>query len=179
MLKGIINTKNFSHIVALACLVTLILTPIAAVYFLTDINAFANLAQRNLALPIQWQSVTDTQWYGMWLLTGLYLSIGLCSLYFLRKAFVNFAKGEFFSQSNSRNLRLFSILLFIQAAAKPVHFALSSILLSYNHPPGQKMLSIAFGSHEIKVIVLAMILWVISDLLIKGGEIENENRQFV
>lgn len=171
--------RHFSLLVAWICLVTVVLAPVAAFFFLLNIDAFATLAKRNLDLPILWQSVSAEQWYSLWLLTTLYLAIGLAGLYFLRRAFINFAKGEFFNPSNSRDLRLFSILLFAQAVANPLHFALSSVLMSWNHPAGQKMLSISLGSGEAKVIVLAMILWVVSDLLIKGGEIENENKQFI
>ncbi|MBU2985477.1 hypothetical protein KO528_08940 [Saccharophagus degradans] len=83
---------------------------------------------------------------------------GVIGLYFLRRAFSNFAKGELFTLSNSRDLKLFSIFLFIQTLAKPLHFSLTSILLSMNHPAGQKMLSVSLGSGEIKVFSLAMIL---------------------
>jgi actin-like ATPase involved in cell morphogenesis len=48
-----------------------------------------------------------------------------------------------------------------------------------NHPAGQKILSISFGSDEIKVIALAMILWVMSDLLVIGNKLDSENKQFV
>lgn len=172
-------TRYFSLLIAWGCTAILVLAPIIALFFLLDVDAFATLAQRTLGLPIQWQSVTSMQWYGLWLLTALYLAIGLGGLYFLRRAFANFAKGELFNQDNSHDLRLFSIFLFAQALAKPLHFALSSVLLSLNHPAGQKMLSISFGSGEIKVISLAMILWVMSDLLVKGSKIENENKQFI
>lgn len=172
-------TRYFSRLIAWGCLAILVLAPAAAFFFLVDIDAFATLARRTLGLPIQWQSVTSAQWYCLWLLTMLYLAIGLGGLYFLRRAFANFAKGELFNENNSRDLRLFSVFLFAQALAKPLHFALASMLLSLNYPAGQKMLSISLGSGEVKVISLAMILWVMSDLLIKGIKLESENRQFI
>lgn len=172
-------TRRFSLFITWGCLAALVLAPAAAFFFLIDIDAFATLAKRNLSLPIHWQSVTAGQWYGLWLLTALYLALGLGGLYFLRRAFANFAKGELFNRNNSRDLRLFSIFLFAQAVAKPLHFALASILLSWNHPPGQKMLSISLGSGEIKIIALAMILWVMSDLLVKASRLEDENKQFI
>lgn len=171
--------RRFSLLIAWGCLATLVVAPVVALFFLVDIEAFAAMAKHTLNMPIQWQSVTTGQWYALWLLTLLYLAVGLSGLYFLRRAFVNFARGQLFNQANSRDLRLFSIFLFAQALAKPLHFALSSMLLSLNHPPGQKMLSIALGSQEIKVIFLAMILWVTSDLLVEGSRLEHENRQFV
>ena len=172
-------TRQFSRLIAFGCMAILITVPFIALYFLINIELFAAMTRNNLGLPIQWQTVSDIQWYSLWLLTIFYIAIGLAGLYFLRRAFSNFAKGQLFNHSNSRDLRLFSILLFAQALAKPLHFSISSVLLSINHPTGQKMLSVSFGSDEVKVIALAMILWVMSDLLVRGCKLESENKQFI
>lgn len=172
-------TRQFSRLIALGCTAILITAPIIALYFLINIDQFAEIAKNNIGLPIQWRTVSDVQWYSLWLLTAVYFAIVLAGLYFLRRAFFNFAKGQLFNHSNSRDLRQFSILLFAQALAKPLLFSISSILLSMNHPAGQKMISVSFGSDEITVIALAMILWVMSDLLVRGGKLENENKQFI
>lgn len=171
--------QQFSRVIAFGCLAILITAPFIALYFLINIDVFADIAKKNINLPIQWHTVSEMQWYSLWFLTCLYTAIGLVGLYFLRRAFSNFAKGELFSFNNSRDLRFFSIFLFAQALAKPLHFSLSSILLSINHSVGQKMLSVSFGSNEIKVIALAMILWIMSDLLVRGSKLENENKQFI
>ena len=171
--------QQFSRLIALGCVAILITVPFIALYFLINIDLFAAMTRSNLGLPIQWQTVSEIQWYSLCMLTVFYIAIGLAGLYFLRRAFYNFAKGQLFNHSNSRDLRLFSILLFAQALAKPLHFSISSVLLSMNHPAGQKMLSVSFGSDEVKVIALAMILWVMSDLLVKGCKLENENKLFI
>ncbi len=172
-------TQQFSRLIALGCMAILITTPFILLYFLINIELFPAMARSNLDLPIQWQTISSIQWYSLWLLTVFYVTTGLAGLYFLRRAFSNFAKGQLFNHSNSRDLRLFSILLFAQALAKPLHFSISSMLLSMNHPAGQKILSVSFGSDEVKVIALAMILWVMSDLLVRGSKIESENKQFI
>lgn len=172
-------TRQFSRIIAFGCMAILITAPIIALYLLINIDQFAEIARKNIALTIQWQTVSEMQWYSLWLLTALYVAIGLTGLYFLRRAFFNFAKGQLFNYSNSHDLRLFSILLFVQALAKIMYLTISSVLLSINHSTGQKMLSVSFGSDEIKVIALAMILWVMSDLLVRGSKLENENKQFI
>jgi len=172
-------TRQFSRLIALGCVVVLVTAPITALYFLINIDQFADVARNNITLPIQWQTVSDIQWYSLWLLTVIYVAIGIAGLYYLRRAFANFAKGQLFNISNSRDLRLFSILLFAQALAKPLHFSIFNVLLSMNHPAGQKMLSVSFGSDEVKVIALAMILWVMSDLLVRGSRLESENKQFI
>ena len=171
--------RRFSLLVGHLCSVAFIVSLLAAAYFFVDIESFAEIARRNLALSVQWMTVDFWQWYGLWVLTLLHIGLGLAGLFYLRRAFLQFAQGEFFTRRNSQDLRMFAVLLFLQALAKPLHHAFASVLLSWNHPPGQRMLAISLGSFELKVLVLAMILWVISDMLVRGRELEQENRQFV
>lgn len=172
-------TRQLSRIVALCCMAAIIAVPVTAIYLLFNIELFASMAKTSMAVPIQWQTVSKIQLYSLWLLTAFYMAIGLAGLYFLRRAFANFAKGQLFNHSNSRDLRLFSIFLLAQALAQPLLSSISSVLLSINHPAGQKILSVSFGSNEVKVIVLAMIFWIMSDLLVRGSKLENENKLFI
>ena len=172
-------TRYFSHAISWTCTVLLILIPTVALFFLINHESFTEFARSSIQLPIQWQTVSKYQWYALWILTTLYVSIGLYGLYFLRRAFANIAKGELFNLANSRDLRLFSMLLLIQAIATPVHLALSSVLLSLNHPAGEKMLIVSLGSSEFRTVGVALILWVMSNLLIEGCKLQAENRQFI
>lgn len=172
-------TRRLSLVISWACAVLMMLVPAVALFFLVNLESFAGFVRSSIGVPIQWQTVSDRQWYAQWLLMALYVSIGLFGLYFLRRAFANFANGELFNLTNSRDLRGFSILLLIQALATPLHFALSSVLLSLNHPAGQKMLSISFGSNEFRAVGVALVLWVMSNLLVEGCRLQTENRQFV
>ena len=172
--------RRISLLIARGCVAALVLVPVGAVYFLWDIDSFATVVkERSLGLPILWHTVASWQWYVVWLVSILYLSIGLAGLYFLRRAFAKFAVGELFNLANSRDLRRFAVLLFIQALAQPFHFALSSVLLSVNHPAGEKMISFSLGSDELSSIGIALILWVMSDLLVEGSKLQTENQQFV
>ena len=172
-------TRRFSLLISWGCTALLIVVPLAALYFLLRIQAFAAFTQKSIGLAIEWSTVVGWQWYALWSLTLLYMAIGLAGLYFLRRPFANFARGELFNLSNSRDLHRFSILLFVQALAKPLHFALASVLLSANHSAGNKMLSISVGSNEVRMIAIALVFWVVSNLLIEGGKLQAENQQFV
>jgi len=172
-------TRRFSLLIAWGCTALLTVVPLTALYFLVNLEAFAALAKKTIGLPIEWHTVVDWQWYALWNVTVVYLAIGVAGLYFLRRPFVNFARGELFNLANSRDLHRFSVLLLVQALVKPVHFGLTSILLSANHGAGNKMLSISFGSDEARMIAVAFVFWVMSNLLIEGGKLQAENRQFV
>ncbi|MEM9334381.1 MAG: DUF2975 domain-containing protein [Pseudomonadota bacterium] len=172
-------TRRLSLLVSWGCLALLVLIPAGLLFGLVRLDLFAELAQNSVRLAIQWRTVVDWQLYALWLATALYLSIGLVGLAFLRRAFANFADGELFNVANSRDLRRFAVLLLIQAVATPVHGAVTSVLLSMNHPGGQKILSIGFGSPELKATGVALVLWVMSELLVEGSRLQSENRQFV
>lgn len=172
-------TRRFSLFIAWGCTILLVAIPVAALYFLLNIDGFAALTRQSIGLGIQWDSVATWQWYTLWGITTVYMTIGLVGLYFLRRPFANFARGELFNPANSRDLRHFSMLLFAQALAKPLHFALASVVLSANHTAGNKMLSISLGANEARMIAVALVFWVMSNLLIEGCRLQSENRQFV
>ena len=172
-------THKISFIVAWGCFLILLLLPVAALYFLFNLESLLELARNSIHLPIQWATVSQGQAIALWGAVVLYLTIGWFGLLYLRRAFSAFAKGELFNPENSLALRRAAALMFTQALLNPVQAALNGVILSWNHPAGQKILSITIGSGAFKVIFLALILWVLSDLLVKARALDVENRQFV
>ena len=172
-------SRRFSLFVSWGCLAIILFTTAAMIWFLFNIDGFANLAKSNVVLLIVWSTVEQWQWYVLWVISLLNILIGLVGLYYLHRAFAKFAQGELFNLMNSTNIRRFSVLLFVQVLAKPLYHSLSSVVLSWNHGPGEKILSVSFGSQEIVTLGLAMVLWVISDLLISGSKLQTENKQFI
>ncbi|MFT4862985.1 MAG: hypothetical protein ACI95C_002209 [Pseudohongiellaceae bacterium] len=124
------------------------------------------MLQAALKLPIQWQTVQLWQLYSLWFVTVCFWAITVVALFFLRRAFVAFAKGELFSIENSRSIRVFAVLVFAQALTKPLQAAIASVVLSANHPEGQRMLSVTLGSDTVQTIGLSMMLWIVAELLI-------------
>lgn len=172
-------TKRLSSIISWLCLVVLIVLPAAAVWLLFNLELFADIAQRNLKLPIIWSSVETGQLVLAWLASIIYMSIGLIALFYLRRSFLNFSKGRLFDLENTRDLRLFAIFVLVQGLITPIFYACLSVIFSWNHPAGQKMLSVMFGSNEIRSIGLALIFWVICDLLVEAEKLKKENQQFI
>ena len=157
----------------------LVVLPLGAAWLLLDVATLATVARQNLPLPVQWFSVESWQWYALWALTVAYAAIGYAGVVFLRRAFQSFARGQWFDEENSRSLRGFALLLVAQGIAKPVHFAAASVLLSWGHPPGERVLSISVGSSELVLIMSGVVMWVLADLLLAGMRADAENRQFV
>jgi len=172
-------TRKLAALVAGLCTAWLLVLPIGALYLLIDIDTFASLAVSNLPLPIQWYTVSNGQWFALWGVTALYLALGFAGAWYLRLAFQSFARGEWFDAENSRHLRRYAMLLILQGIAKPLHFGLASVILSLNHPPGEKVLSLFVGSSEAVFVIAGFVMWVLADLLVEGTKADAENRQFV
>jgi len=172
-------TRQFSALVVALCTVWLIALPAGALYALLNLQWFGSLAAGHIALPIQWFTVETWQWLSLWALTMLYLSVGLAGVWNLRRAFSSFARGDWFNADNSRHLRRCAALMMLQGLAKPVHFAIASVLLSLNHESGSRVLSIKLGSGEVTLVLSGFVLWVLADLLLEGVRAHAENRQFV
>ncbi|MEM0955355.1 MAG: hypothetical protein AAGI24_14540 [Pseudomonadota bacterium] len=172
-------TQKLAAIVYWFATVWMLALPVMAGLSLVAFERFQGLAMNTIGLPIRWQSVAPWQWYSLWVATLVYLCVGYLGVIYLRRAFASFAQGQWFDAENSRNLRMFSLLLIMQAIAKPLHQGVMSVLLSWNHPPGEKMLSIALGSNELALFVGGLVMWVMSDLLVAGMRADAENKQFV
>ena len=84
-------TRKLAALVAGLCAVWLVVLPAAALYFLVRIDDFGAMAIGNLAMPIQWYTVGNGQWYALWAITALFLALGYAGAWNLRKAFASFA----------------------------------------------------------------------------------------
>ena len=172
-------TRRLATLVCWLANAWIVLLPLGLLYALVDFSTFQDLVRQKTSLAIQWPTVAHGQWLALWLLTAAYLAVGYVAVINLRRAFASFARGEWFDADNSRHLRAFSLLLIAQACAKPVHHALASVLLSWQHAPGTRILSISFDSSTLALLASGLVMWVMSDLLVVGMRADAENKQFV
>ena len=100
-------------------------------------------------------------------------------LWFLMQLFDAFANQEVLSTQTSKLLRHAGFSFLIVAIYGVVARTLSVLLLTMSNPPGQRQLSIGFGSEQLFVILLAGTLFVIGHVLSIAAAIEEENKSFV
>ena len=58
-------------------------------------------------------------------------------------------------------------------------YSIASVLLSVNHPPGQKVLSIQINSTSIGVLLIGLVFWLIAKILLKARDLELDNNAIV
>ena len=97
----------------------------------------------------------------------------------LRRMFRLYAAGDIFSTDSARCLKQFAIAVMLQAVLRPVVGAAHSVIVTFHNQPGERMLTIGFGSGEYAAILLGGLLLVIAWIMGEGAKIVDENRQFV
>ena len=171
--------RRLSFVIYWCCNLMLITAPVLLIISIFDTALFTDMVKNTVKLSIRWNTVESAQWIVLWCLMIGFFAIGYVGIYFLRKAFQNFAAENWFTLSNSINIKRFAKLLLIQSIAAPILFTVSGLILSFNHPPNEKILAIMLGSNEIKAIVVALIFLVISHILVVGHTIDSENKTFL
>lgn len=171
--------KSVCRLLAFACWAACIIGPLLALYLLWDLPLLMKLIREGSAqsMKIRWETVVHWQEVTVWAIATVNLGITLLALAFLRPVLLQFAEGAFFNWTNSVNLRRFSWVMVIQGLLRPM--GLTTLVLSWNHPPGQRMLSLGFSGDAIGFLSLGFLLLMVSDLLVRGAELEQENAQFV
>lgn len=170
--------NRICSLLAFGCWAACIIGPLVALYLLWDLPLLMDLLKDGHQVSqIQWETVVNWQRQAVWTVLALNLVLTLLSLYFLRPVLLQFARDEYFNYTNSLYLKRFSWVLVIQGILHPLGFV--TLLLSWNHPPGQRLLSLSFSGEEIRFLALGFLFLLVSDLLVKGAELELENAQFV
>lgn len=173
------SIQSLSRILSMLSLLPIVGIPIMWVYFLWKIDEFAEVILTNAGFSIQWSTVETYQLYIVCLskaAVGMILVWGLLSL---RKVFIAFTNGQIFVHQNILYIKHFSATLIFTAITGVLTTILASVILSLNHPAGQKTLSISIGGQEIWIMMIGLTFWLIAKILRKASLLENENKQFV
>ncbi len=119
-----------------------------------------------------------TQAFGA-LFSLLPLSIWMYGLYNIRNLFINYAKGRVFFAENARYIKRFAWMSILGGGLAPIFGGVYSVILSMNHPVGERMLSVGLGTTEIQTLLLGLVFVVIAHVMEDAHALSEENNQFV
>ncbi len=103
----------------------------------------------------------------------------LFGLWRLRRLFQLYSEGHIFTAENALCLRSFAWTLVVFALTKPLFGAVLSVVVTWRNPPGQRALAISFGSNEVGVAFVGVLLLVIAWIMREGCRLAEENAQIV
>jgi len=102
-------------------------------------------------------------------------SIIMYALKVLINLFRSYERNEIFTLDNVMRYQKLGYSLFYWVGASIVYGALMSVILSFNNPPGERMLAIGFEGLDFLTLVLGFIILIISWVMKEGYILADEN----
>ena len=123
--------------------------------------------------------VTPVKRAGMLALMAVPFAAVLFGLWHVRLLFGAYERGEVFTETAARHIRLVGLAMAANAIAAVIVHSLGSILLTYDSAPGTRQLSIALGSDTYLLLLTGGLLVVIGWIMGEAARLADENRQIV
>ncbi|MFT0892413.1 DUF2975 domain-containing protein [Pseudochelatococcus sp. G4_1912] len=133
-------------------------------------------------LGVSWDEINAASWSGETLALGLLaIAIGtvpmFVCLWLLRTVFKNYREGNIFSDDNASCFRKIGILLILDALiATSVSETAFIFAMTFNNPPGERMISVSVGSPQLYLLFLGLVIFIISLVMSEASKIHAEQQ---
>jgi len=173
--------KRLSSILRYAALVLMCLLPIAnAGFWITDGYPFFGGIEWNMipkitevAIPAIADMTPTMKFFGF-LANLIPTGIAMVALGYLAKLFRLYEELEIFSERSVQCIRHLGYLLLLGQLLHPIYSALITLTVTISNPVGQRLIAIAFGTEEMKIVAIALIVILISWIMDIGRKLQEE-----
>jgi hypothetical protein len=107
------------------------------------------------------------------------IAVGLALLWQLWALFGEYLRGAVFSARALQCLNRFAWLLLGLALAQPLSQALMSVAISWDNPPGQRVLMVHLSSNDYALALGALVFIAIARVMTEAARVAEENEGFV
>jgi len=107
------------------------------------------------------------------------VGLGVYGLYWLRRLFGLYRAGQVFTVANSRCLKAFAWTQIVSGLLQPFIGAALSVIVSWNNPPGERMLAIEISSDTVGTVLFGLLILIIAWVMGEASRVAEENAQFV
>jgi hypothetical protein len=105
--------------------------------------------------------------------------LSLALLWQLWWLFGEYLRGAVFSPRALACLRRFGALLLALAVAQPLSQALMSVAISWDNPPGQRMVMFGLSSNDYALMLCSLVFMAIARVMTEAARVAEENEGFV
>jgi hypothetical protein len=130
-------------------------------------------------IPVSWEKLTGVQKLLGFLANLLPLGFSILSLAYLAQIFQAFQRLEIFEQKNVFLLKKSAKYLLIAQLVFPIYMGCISLILTFYNPVGKRTISVAFGSHQLEKVAMALAIFLIAWILKEGCKLREENMGIV
>ncbi|GAA5646121.1 DUF2975 domain-containing protein [Vibrio proteolyticus] len=161
----------------------LIVTPIAVCYYWLTVGTTYDVLTRFgiVELSYDFSEYTQQPLTAMTRLFAAGASLLLCAILMyalsvLIRLFRNYEHHEIFTLDNAICYQKLGRCLFYWVGGSIIHGALISVILSFNNPPGERMVTLSFQGLDFLTLVLGVIILIISWVMREGHDLADESR---
>lgn len=108
------------------------------------------------------------------LITLIPTAFNIGAFIFLAKLFSSFEKLQIFSEQSVKCLRKLGFCILLNQLVYPVYEALLSLNLTITNPPGQRMITVGFGTHQLNLLVIGACIILISWVMEEGRKLHED-----
>ncbi|MDP2570720.1 DUF2975 domain-containing protein [Vibrio penaeicida] len=109
----------------------------------------------------------------------LLCSIIMYALTLLIRLFKNYERDEIFSLENANYYQKLGYSLFYWVGGSVIYGAVTSVILSFNNPPGERVLAVTFQGLDLLTLMFGFIVVIISWVMKEGHALADENRHTI
>jgi hypothetical protein len=109
------------------------------------------------------------------LVSLLPLSITMFILFLVSRLFYCFEHMEFFSATTVKSLKRIGFLIILnQTLIHAIYDALISLTLTFSNPPGYRIIEVSYGSAQINILIVGIIIILASWIMDEGRKMQEE-----
>ncbi len=178
--------QTYSHRAVVLCCLFCGVLPVGIIFFwLTtqtdhDYLSFTGLVQYGLDI----QAITHTELSIRTRVISiavslLYSSILMFALNSLIQLFKNYQRGDIFTLKNAKLYQKLGYSVFYWVLGGIVYQAIMTVVLSFNNPPGQRILAISISGVDILSLLIGFFVVMISWIMQEAYRIADENNNTI
>lgn len=145
------------------------LIPEAAEYTARTMSAIPTY-QITLSLPVRLLGL---------LLSSLQLALLVFALFAVAKVFRAFSNAEWFVPQIGQHLHRFGLGLALYGATSPLVRTLMAIIVTWNNPPGKRLLIISFTGNDFVLALVGVLILLLGYAMREATRIADENNQII
>lgn len=169
--------RRVSLVLRLASDAYLILKPLLAIAIWLNFDSLAGSIESSPGLQMEY--VGSINLLLGFLVNCIPMGLMLYGVWHLRQLFGLYTTGMLFTPANAKHLHTFAAMLLITVVTSPIIDILQSVVLTMNHPEGERSLSINLSSADLTTLFLAGVMFAIAWIMREGHRLAEENAEFI
>ncbi|NOH72232.1 DUF2975 domain-containing protein [Vibrio pectenicida] len=178
--------QTYSRRIGIVINFLMVLLPVATIYFWLTVQTSGDILTKSGIFELSYDvsSYTSEPLTLQTRLLSLLISLLPCGIVFyalilLKNLFKSYENGEIFTIQTVKYYRQLGLVFFYWAIGGFVYSGLFSVALSFNNPPGERLLALTFTGLDVMALFCGFIVVVISHVMREAQQLADEQKHTI